>query len=158
MHGTADFCVDSSLQPFEVTGIDALGPINILNYGKAKKIWVLIFTCTLTRFILLHIIETLESLRVLEAIVLFWAAHGPVAKFVSDNGTNFHGAASILQRDFEEANEFIRQHQNVLEPRLSEKCNVDWEFIPPGSSSRPLPVITGNIHYRYRSFIRIIQR
>jgi hypothetical protein len=128
-----EYRVNEQLDPFEVTGIDAFGPITVIVYGRPKKIWVLIFVCTMTRFIHLHIIESLESLRVLEAIVVFWSAHGPVRKFVSDNGTNFVGAANLLKQDFEETNLQIQQQADILAPKLSQKYNVDWEFIPPGS-------------------------
>ena len=93
----------------------------------------MIFTCTLTRFIHLHILESLESLRVLEAIVVFWSAHGPVRKFVSDNGTNFVGAARILREDYDSAQKFLHKQRNILTSKLSETYRVDWEFIPPGS-------------------------
>jgi hypothetical protein len=56
-----------------------------------------------------------------------------VRKFVSDNGTNFVGAANILKQDYEIAQEFLRTQQSVLLPKLSEQYQVDWQFIPPGS-------------------------
>ncbi|XP_070495848.1 uncharacterized protein [Chironomus tepperi] len=122
--------IEPGAQPFEVTGVDCLGPLHIK--GRAK-IWIMIFACMLTRFIHLHILESLESLRVLEAIVQFWAAHGPVRKFLSDNGTNFTGAARLLKEDYDNANKQLKKPRNVLATKLSESYAVDWEFIPPGS-------------------------
>jgi hypothetical protein len=122
--------VDPDLQPFEVTGVDCLGPLQIK--GRTKT-WIMIFACTLTRFIHLHILDSLESLKVLEAIVLFWSAHGPVRRFLSDNGTNFVGAARILKEDFEKSQKQLRKPRNALAPKLAESYSVDWEFIPPGS-------------------------
>lgn len=128
-----DYRVNPELQPFEVTGIDLLGPLNVISYGRVKKIYIMIFTCTLTRFVHLHILDSLESLRVLEAIVVFWSAHGPVRKFVSDNGTNFVGASKILKEDYENTKIFLAQQQSSLRQKLSEEYSVDWEFIPPGT-------------------------
>ena len=53
--------VNPDLKPFEVTGIDVLGPLRPTVNGNIKKIYILIFTCTLTRYIHLHILESLES-------------------------------------------------------------------------------------------------
>jgi hypothetical protein len=128
-----DVRVNPELQPFEVTGVDLLGPINVVCYGRKKKIYIMIFTCTLTRFVHLQIIDSLESLKVLEAIVIFWAAHGPVRKFVSDNGTNFVGAARILKRDYKNTKSWLEKQHTILGPKLSSELSVDWEFIPPGS-------------------------
>jgi len=122
--------VDPNLQPFEVTGVDCLGPLQIK--GRTKT-WIMIFACTLTRFIHLHILDSLESLRVLEAIVIFWGAHGPVRRFLSDNGTNFVGAARLLREDYENAQKQLQKPRNILAQKLSESYSVDWEFIPPGS-------------------------
>lgn len=128
-----DFRTNASLDPFEVTGLDCLGPLEVKVNGRYKKVYILIFTCTLTRFVHLHVLLSLESLRVMEAIVVFWAAHGPIRKFVSDNGTNFVGASNILKQDYENAQLFLRTQQSILLPKLSEELQLDWQFIPPGS-------------------------
>ncbi|KAG5673272.1 hypothetical protein PVAND_003333 [Polypedilum vanderplanki] len=107
--------IDPDLQPFEVTGVDCMGPIVVKMYGREKKIWIMIFTCTLTRFIDLHILESLESLRVLEAIVCFWCA------------------ARLLKEDHENAKNSLIEASKSLSPKLSEIYAVDWEFIPAHS-------------------------
>jgi hypothetical protein len=125
--------IDPTAHPFEVTGVDLFGPIIVVNFGRKKKVWVMIFTCTLTRFIHLHVVDSLESKKVLEAIVIFIAAHGPVCKFFSDNGTNFVGAAKILKADFEDTKNFLKQSRKVIRGDLSATYQVDWQFIPPGT-------------------------
>jgi len=123
--------VDASLKPFEVTGLDCAGPFFIYaKNGHQKKVWVLIMTCTLTRFIYLHILDNLTSLAVLEAIMVFWTSHGPVKQFISDNGTNFTGAANIIQNDARKIVQFLKDTQKELESELAEKSYASWTFIP----------------------------
>lgn len=116
--------------PFEVTGLDCLGPLVVKVYNRPKKIWILIFVCTLTRFIHLHILESLESKLVLEAIVSFWAAHGPVRTFVSDRGTNFIGAARVLREDKDQTLRFLKSQHKEHAEQLAQRFNVDWQMLP----------------------------
>ena len=128
-----EYRVNPDLEPFEVTGVDLMGPIMTIQYGRVKKVWIMIFTCALTRFVHLHIVDSLESIKVLEAIVIFIAAHGPVRKFISDNGTNFVGAARIIEEDYKNSMIFFLQQPESLGQELAEKFNIEWSFIPPGS-------------------------
>jgi hypothetical protein len=66
--------IDSSKLPFETTGVDLFGPITVVYFGRQKKVWVMIFICALTRFVHLHVVDSLETKKVLEAIVIFIAA------------------------------------------------------------------------------------
>jgi hypothetical protein len=118
------------LKPFEVTGVDCLGPITVCCNNRSKKIWIIIFVCALTRFIHLHILDSLESLRVLEAIAVFWTSHGPTRKFISDNGTNFKRAAKILKEDYENS-KILQRQSSILAPKLTELYRVEWQFIAP---------------------------
>ena len=128
-----EYRINPDLEPFEVTGVDLLGPIVTIQYGRSKKVWIMIFTCALTRFVHLHVVDSLESIKVLEAIVMFNAAHGPVRKFISDNGTNFVGAAKIIEEDYKNSIIFFMQLPEELGQELAEKYNIEWCFIPPGS-------------------------
>lgn len=121
-----DYRTNPAGKPFEVTGIDVMGPIIV---NRSKKIYILIFACALTRYVHLHILESLESIRVLEAIVVFWTAYGPIKKIVSDNGTNFRGAANLLREEYENSKIFLQQQATALQPKLSELYGLEWEFI-----------------------------
>jgi hypothetical protein len=46
-----------------------------------------------------------------------YKAHGPVARFVSDNGTNFVGAAKIFKEDFENTRRFFIEQPAKLKER-----------------------------------------
>jgi len=121
--------VNADLKPFEVTGIDIMGPLRPTINGNIKKVYILIFVCTLTRYIHLHILDSMESLRILEAMVTFWTAYGPVRKFVSDNASNFKRTAKTLEEDYQREKVF-NSHLSVLGPKLSELYRVEWQFIP----------------------------
>lgn len=123
--------IDRTLQPFEVTGLDCAGPFTIYaRNGHTKKVWILIFTCTVTRFIHLHVLDEMTSMAVLEAIMILWTSHGPVKQFISDNGTNFVGAANIVQSDAKKLIQFLKQSNKELESKLAEELYVSWTFIP----------------------------
>jgi hypothetical protein len=123
--------VDTELKPFEVTGLDCAGPFIVYaKNGHQKKVWVLILTCTLTRFVHLHVLDNLTSLAVLEAIMVFWASHGPVKQFISDNGTNFVGAANVVLSEEQQIVQFLKETQQELEAELVEKSYTSWTFLP----------------------------
>jgi hypothetical protein len=124
---------DASLKPFQVTGLDCAGPFNIFaKNGHAKKVWILIFTCTMSRFIHLHLLDELTSAAVFEAIEIFWPAYGPVSQFISDNGTNFVGAGRIINRETKLLNDFLKSSQRELSntPNLLQEKLATWTFIP----------------------------
>jgi hypothetical protein len=125
--------VDPTQHPFQVTGVDCMGPITVKIYTKTKKVWIMIFTCTLTRFCQFFILESLESIKVLEAIVSFHASNGPIQTFISDNGTNFIGAARFLNEQRSRTGHFLMNQNKVLGTLLAVKYKIEWKFIPPGS-------------------------
>jgi hypothetical protein len=123
--------IDRTLNPFEVTGLDCAGPFTVYaKNGHRKKVWMLIFTCTVTRFIHLHLLDEMTSVAVLEAIMMLWNSHGPVMQFISDHGTNFVGAANIICDDQDKIIQFLRQSNQELESKLAEDLYVSWTFIP----------------------------
>lgn len=119
--------------PFETVGLDCMGPFHILNYNRPKKVWVLIFTCALTRFIHLRILTSLESIKVLEAIAEFWTSHGPIRTFISDRGTNFVGAKNVLDEDKKATMNFLARQHKLISQEVTDKYSVDWKLLPAHS-------------------------
>lgn len=115
--------------PFEYVGLDCLGPITVKWFNREKKIWILIFTCTLTRYIHLAILESLETIKVLKAIVSFWTAYGPVKEFISDNGTNFIGAARFIEKEQAKLQQEI-DRMSAKAPTISQLKMITWKTIP----------------------------
>ncbi|XP_070505333.1 uncharacterized protein [Chironomus tepperi] len=130
MAALPQFRVDSSLRPFQVTGLDCAGPLIIYNYGKAKKVWILVFTCCMSRFIHLHLLNNMDTLGVLEAIISLWAAHGPISQFISDNGSNFIGASRIISSDREEMCRIMREANKSWNKEYAATKYCSWKFIP----------------------------
>lgn len=123
--------IDTALKPFQVTGLDCAGPFEAYKTNGSKlKIWILIFTCTLTRFIHLHILDSMDTTHVLEAIVMVYTIHGPISQLISDNGTNFVGAAKIIHRDQARSIEKLKECNDVKQVELAEKYMLKWSFIP----------------------------
>lgn len=128
-----EFRTNPSHLAFETTGLDCMGPFTILNYNRPKKVWVLIFACTLTRFIHLRILHSLKSIKVLEAIVEIWNTLGPIRTLISDRGTNFVGAKNVLEEDKRRTMTFLTEQNKVLKPQLAEKYSVSWKLLPAHS-------------------------
>jgi hypothetical protein len=128
-----DCRTNPSCKPFETTGMDCMGPFTIWYFSKPKKIWVLILTCTLTRFVHLRILTSLESIKVLEVIAEFWTSYGPVKTFISDRGTNFIGAKNVLEEDKKDTLEFLSKQHKLLSQQLADKYSVEWKLLPAHS-------------------------
>lgn len=122
-----EYRIDTRLKPFEVTGVDCTGSFTIYTAnGRPKKVWLLLFTCTLTRYIHSHTLESMGTTALLEAIATFWTAYGPTTQFISDNGTNFVGAAKVIARALEDS-------KAELNETLAEKYGLQWQHIPVSS-------------------------
>ncbi|UYV65055.1 hypothetical protein LAZ67_3002993 [Cordylochernes scorpioides] len=106
-------------KPFEVTGVDLLGPLHLKG---GSKVWVALFTCAVYRAIHLEIVRTLEANTFLLALKRFICRRGPPGKIYSDNGTNFSKTNELLKRlDWGE----IERESSVK--------RIQWIFIPPSA-------------------------
>lgn len=80
---------------FEVTGIDLAGPL----YLKGnKKCWIVLYTCAVYRAIHLELTDSLSTASFIMTLRRFIARQGRVRVIYTDNGTNFQGAANLLQK------------------------------------------------------------
>ncbi|UYV80892.1 hypothetical protein LAZ67_19002111 [Cordylochernes scorpioides] len=106
-------------KPFEVTGVDLLGPLHLKG---GSKVWVALFTCAVYRAVHLEIVRTLEANTFLLALKRFICRRGRPGKIYSDNGTNFSKANELLKRlDWGEIE------------RQSSVKRIQWIFIPPSA-------------------------
>ncbi|UYV84543.1 hypothetical protein LAZ67_X002574, partial [Cordylochernes scorpioides] len=104
-------------KPFEVTGVDLLGPLHLKG---GSKVWVALFTCAVYRAVHLEIVRTLEANTFLLALKRFICRRGRPGKIYSDNGTNFSKTNELLKRlDWGE----IERESSVK--------RIQWIFIPP---------------------------
>ncbi|KAG5684073.1 hypothetical protein PVAND_013322 [Polypedilum vanderplanki] len=123
--------VDRTLKPFEVTGLDCCGPFLVTANEELQKVWIMLFTCTVTRFIHLELIESMDTQSALAAISSAYAAHGPLVRLISDNGTNFVGANNILHKEQEQIIKDLRKcSEGVNEHYIAQLKEFRWIFIP----------------------------
>jgi len=114
-----EFRLDPTKKPFYFTGVDCFGPFEVYsgNSRRKKSIWMVIFTCLITRAVYLEVLDDMSTNCMIAAIEKLWARRGPIGHMYSDNGRNFLGTSNILENlDF----------QN----KLSDK-RVKWHFQPP---------------------------
>lgn len=111
------------------TGVDYAGPIRVREskIRRARKFncYIAIFICFCTKAIHLEIVMDLTSESFIAALRRFCARRGKPSEIFSDNGTNFIGAESELER-------FLKKGKfDVTE--FAENYGVNWHFIPPSS-------------------------
>lgn len=119
-------------RPFQNAGVDYAGPI-LLRAAKGRghkafKGYVCLFVCQTSRAIHLEAVSDLTSAAFLAAFKRFTARRGLCRQLLSDNGTNFRGAARELRSMFKAASAFYHECAASLA-----NDGTEWRFIPPGA-------------------------
>ena len=107
-------------------GVDYFGPYEVKFMPKTMKRWCCLFTCLTTRAVHIEVVLSLEAETCLTAITRFIAGRGKPATILSDNGTNFVGAAKEMKDCINAWN------QSDIETSLAQK-DIKWKFNPPGA-------------------------
>ena len=118
--------------PFTSVGVDTFGPWSIVSRrtrgGLAQsKRWALLFTCLTFRAIHIELIEEMSASSFINALRRFTALRGNVKELRSDRGTNFIGAADVMNVDR------INVEDAPVRRVLNSK-GIVWIFNPPYSS------------------------
>nr|XP_012215647.1 PREDICTED: uncharacterized protein LOC105668051 [Linepithema humile] len=118
--------------PFSHTGVDYAGPFLVTPFvgrgHKARKSYIALFICLVTKAIHLELVEDYSMAGFLVAFKRFCSRRRLPKRLYSDNGTNFRGADHELKRHFDAL---------VKEPALRDvliKDGVDWHFISAAAS------------------------
>ncbi|XP_030581071.1 uncharacterized protein LOC115777334 [Archocentrus centrarchus] len=119
--------VTPSQPPFTIVGVDYFGPINIRRGRSEVKRYGCLFTCLTTRAIHLEVAHSLDTDSFINALQRFMARRGTPQLMRSDNGSNFVGARSELQKALDEWN------QQKIEEHLLQR-ETQWKFNPPAAS------------------------
>lgn len=102
-------------RPFTSVGVDFAGPFTTKCVGHRSvvrfKAYVALFTCLATRAIHLEVVSTLSTDHFMLSFTRFIARRGRPSVVWSDNGTNFIGAAAVLQLDEERVASFSAENR-----------------------------------------------
>ncbi|GFV04346.1 integrase catalytic domain-containing protein [Trichonephila clavipes] len=118
--------------PFLNSGVDFCGPFQIKFKNQRKgifsKVYVAIFVCLATKAIHLDAVTDLTTEAFIAALKRLCARRGRISTLMSDNATNFKGAAAELNR-------FIKLICNKNETLANYFASeaIQWKFIPPRS-------------------------
>ena len=105
--------------PFCYTGVDMFGPFYVKEGRKQVKRFVALFTCLASRAIHLESTASIDTDSFIQALRRFVARRGCIREILSENGTNFVGAANEWRKaykymDSSKINDFL----------ISKSC--DW--------------------------------
>ena len=122
----------SPSKPFEVAGVDYVGPIKVC-LAKCRgnvtlKGYIAVFVCFSTHAVHLEAVEDYSSLAFISAFHRFKARRGHCADLNSNQGTTFVGADTELTSLFEEVQD--NSSQVFCDLAADDTC---WHFIPPGA-------------------------
>ncbi|XP_060868578.1 uncharacterized protein LOC132943558 [Metopolophium dirhodum] len=122
------------IKPFMTTGVDYAGPIILKSSTTRRTVpsqaYICLFVCMTTKALHLEVASDLSSETFLMAFCRFISRRGPIEQIHSDCGTNFKGAANLLQPvdQFTHSKEYQNQCQAYLTAR-----NISWHFNPPSA-------------------------
>ena len=117
--------VEGNVYPFKNTGVDYFGPFEVTVLRRPKKHWCCFFTCLVNRSVHIEVVNGLDTDACMMAGTRFMARRGRPHTIISDNGTNFLGAA----REFKKC--FNQWDRGVMCEQLAHG-QIIWKFNPPG--------------------------
>ena len=106
--------------PFTCTGVDYCGPFEIRDQGNIVKIWIIIFTCMVTRAVYLIAVRDQTSHSFLGALRELDCRRTTPKIIYSDNAATFTLASKILK--------MIKEDEDV-EKELANR-SIEWKFTP----------------------------
>ena len=107
--------------PFQITGCDYTGAIDIRNGENLCKAYLVLFTCATTRAVHLEVAYNLSADEFLRVFIKFSSRRSMPQIILSDNATNFVSAAETLS--------YIAESSVVTNFMLDNRCK--WQFITP---------------------------
>ena len=119
----------STEPPFTYVGLDMFRPFTVKQYRKEMKQYGIIFTCLSSCTMHLEVVQNMETDSFIQAL-RFIAHRGSIRLIRCDNGNNFVGAKSELQRSLSEMDEDKISH--FLQNGGTDW--VTWKNNPPSGS------------------------
>ena len=128
--------IEDNVTPFTNTGVDYFGPFSIKLFRRTVKRWICLFTCFSVRAMHMEIVQSLDTQSCLEAVYRIITSRGKPKTVISDNGTNFVGAAKELKGAFKELNHSEMQRnlaqngiQRIFNPPAAPHFGGAWETL-----------------------------
>lgn len=122
-------------RPFQSSEVDYAGPLPLRTTKgrghKATKGYICLFVCLSSKAIHLEPISDLSTASFLAAFRRFTTRRGHCENLLSNNGTNFRGAAQELRAMFKAASQFYQKCAASLA-----NSGTKWSFIPPHFGGR----------------------
>jgi len=121
--GDISKCRLQQVKPFMTTGVDYVDPISLKSSKTRRTVpsqaYICLFVCMTTKASHLEVASDLSSETFLMALCRFISRRGLVEQIHSDCGTNFKGAANLLQPvdQFIQSKEYQNQCQAYLTAR-----------------------------------------
>ncbi|XP_064482953.1 uncharacterized protein LOC135395790 [Ornithodoros turicata] len=109
--------------PFEVAGVDFVGPVFVKTDDGSKRSYISLFTCAVTKAVHFELISNLGANAFLLAFRRFVSRRGIPSVMYSDNALTFKRAA----KDIQKLGSLIRQDdvQNYMATTM-----ISWRFMP----------------------------
>jgi hypothetical protein len=121
-----EFRLGKSMQAFSETAVDFAGPF-VTKQGRGKsrqKRYLCVFTCLACRAVHLEIAYHLDTNSFLNTFYRFISRRGLPKLMISDNGTNFVGAAKELRELYDQLDKDKITDKGA-------KQGIQWLFNPP---------------------------
>nr|XP_055033861.1 uncharacterized protein LOC129422150 [Misgurnus anguillicaudatus] len=109
--------------PFWSTGMDCFGPFHVKVGRRTEKRWGILFKCQTTRCLHIDLLTSLDVDSFLMALRRFISRRGKPYEILSDQGSNFRGAARELK-------EVYQNLTTELQLKL-ENQQITFKFNPP---------------------------
>ena len=119
--------LDVHLFPFINIGVIYFVHFDFKFLRRALKQWFCFFNCLTSRTSHIEVAQSFDTESCLAAVTRFIARRGYPNTKISDNGTNFIGAANELRASMNKRDEAI------IESDLAQR-KIVWKFNPPGAS------------------------
>ena len=92
----------SRSEPFQIIGLDYLGPINVKEGESVEKMWVCLFTCLSIRAVHLELVKGLSAQMFLDCLRRFIPLGGRPRTIICDNAPQFGLVKSTLDWQWSE--------------------------------------------------------
>ena len=112
----------SRSDPFQIVGLDYLGPVFVKGQSGLDKVWICLFTCLTVRAIHLEWVTDLTGTQFLSCIQRFVSRRGKPDSIISDNAPQFKLTSTALSKQWRDV--FV--NKEVLSYVAAE--GIKWNF------------------------------